>query len=147
MSQPAFQMIGDQHATSGAFGTAPFGTAHFGGQDWLPVELPTYHLGSDDLQESHRVKASEVIHYRHNIPVSVRSYGGPVRLWDVNFKAINESALPSLKAFFLARVFNLLPTGSAADITRVHWLGVEFRPAYVSPGVYSLAFSIQEYPQ
>jgi len=147
MSSPAFRLREDRFDASGAYGNEDFGTAVFGGQDWPAFELPTYHLGSDDLQEEHSITASEIIHYRLGVPVSIRPYGESVRAWRVDFAVIDEADIPDVKVFFLARVFDLLPHGEPLESIRVHWVGTTFHPVYLSPGKYSLSFKIQEYPE
>ena len=147
MSKPAFRMRGDRFTASEGYGVSPFGTAPFGGSIYSAQELPTYHLGSDDLQQDHNVSIGEIVHYRHGIPVSVRVYGVALRKWKVNFAVIDESSLAMLKDFFTVRVFDLLQFGNTGSSIRVHWLGTSFRPAYLMPGKYSLSFSIQEYPE
>jgi len=142
MSNPAFQIIGDLFVPGSGFGFEDFGTS-FGGTSYPAGTLPTYHLGSDDLQQKHRKRAGEILHTRMGIPVSVRAWTS-VNRWRVNFNAISESDLPDIQVYFDARVFNLLPTGDPGISILVRWVDVEFAPKYLFPGQYSLAFEIEE---
>ena len=142
MSSPAFQLTGNAFDASTGFGM-DFGLAAFGGSDYAAYELPTYHIGSDDLTEDHRRKAAEIVLYRLGAPVSVRKWTS-FRRWRINFNDLAEGNLSDLKTFFDARLFNLLPTGDPAIGYYVHWVDAEFAPVYVSPGHYSLTFEIEE---
>lgn len=142
MSAPAFQLIGDRFATS-AFGTSAFGTSPFGGSAYEAYTLPTFHLGSDDLTQSYRKAAGEIVHVREGLPVSVRPYA-TVRRWAVNFAVIDATKIEDLQEFFSARTFKLLPSGDPDIYYTVRWVGTEFAPSLIRPGKYALSFEIEE---
>ena len=143
MSTPAFQLIGGRFADSNGFGLSDFGTDPFGGSDWAAYPLPTYHLGSDDLQQTYRKGAAEVVHTRLGAPVSVRAWT-TFKRWRVNFNMIEETEISDIQDYFEARTFKLLPSGDPDISVTVRWVGREFAPDYISPGRYSLAFEIEE---
>jgi len=132
MSTPAFQLKDARFDPSSGFGLAAFGTDPFGGSDAPAYYLPTYHLGSDDLQETHRKGAAEVVHTRMGAPVSVRPWT-TFKRWRVNFNMIEESEIGDIQDYFEARIFNLLPTGDPAISISVRWVGTEFVPFYIAP--------------
>ena len=145
MSTPAFQIIGHYTTEGSGFGLEDFGTGSFGGTMYPAEDLPPYHIGSDDLQQSHRKRAAEILHTRLGVPVSVRPWT-TFRRWRVNFNAISESDLPIVQDFFEARIFKFLPSGDPAISITVRWVDIEFAPEYLFPGQYSLAFEIEEIP-
>ena len=107
--------------------------------------LPTYHLGSDDLEKTYRKKAGEIVHFRMGVPVSVRTWT-TIDRWRVNFAAITEAQVAMLQDYFEARTFDLLPTGAPESSIPVRWVDSEFAPKYVKPGIYALSFEIEEMP-
>ena len=122
MSSPAFQLSGQSAET-----------------------LPTYHLGSDDLEKTYRMRAGEIVHSRHGVPVSVRPWTTFNR-WRVNFNRITEAEIVVLRDYFEARTFDLLPSGAPESAIPVRWVDSEFAPEYVKPGIYALSFEIEEMP-
>jgi hypothetical protein len=143
MGAPAFQLTGTQSTASGAFGSAAFGTSPFGGNMYAALDVPEYHLGSDDLTESHHRAAGRIVHQRHGLTVSVRQFA-TTRRWAVRHSVLAEAKLSELRAFFDAGSFNFLQTGDPSNPTYVRWVGDQFAPEYLSPGKYTLSYEIEE---
>jgi hypothetical protein len=144
MANPAFQMIEAKFPGSGAFGEDAFGESVFGGSMWPPVVMPRVQLGSNDLAQSLREFISEIRLERYGHTVASRKYA-IARLWDVTYSAINLDAMELMRPFFRIRNFWLLPDGNdQQNKIPVRWVGTEFDPDYVSPGVYALKFQLEE---
>lgn len=150
MANPALQLMEPRFPGSGRFGQDPFGQSPFGGSDWPPVELPRVQLGSDDLAESRREKISRIRLERDGLIVAQRTLAR-ARMWDVNYRAAEISALEVLRPFSRVGLFWLLPDGAdQQNKIAVWWVGDEFHPQYVAPAVggrgalYALKFELEE---
>ncbi len=143
MSQPAFQLIEDRWAESGAWGTAPFGTSPFGGSSWPPSELPRIHMTSENLKRLLSRRLADIVHTRRGQVVSVRPFNN-WGVWRVSFVMLTEAQLDELWVFCQARTFRLLPTGDPGTYYTVYWTNQDFRPEYVGNGQYNLTFEIEE---
>lgn len=120
MSHPAFQIPGE-----------------------MPVRLPTYHLGSDDLLKELPGVSVDIEVQRYGVPISIRQWR-ELRRWRVNFNSVTEAQVGVLRPFWAARTFRFLPGGDPNIYVSIRWVDKGFEPDYIKPGYYSLSFVIEE---
>jgi len=143
MSNPAYMISGGRYGTTATFGTTAFGTTYFGGSGYVPDEVPTFNLGGDDLAESRRKVASEIVLQRNGIPVSVRPIATR-RRWRVQHNALTAAQVELLQDYFEARTFELLPAGDRGNSVVVRWVETDFSPNQIKSGLFSLSYEIEE---
>ena len=128
----AFQKIGTRYSTSGAYGTAAYGTTPYGGNQWPAYDLPTFHVGSDEIAEDRHRFAAEVVHQRYGATVSQRLWT-VLRRWNCNLIVTDGDTVDDLQTYFDVRVFKFLPTGDPNNSINVRWAASEFQPVYLKP--------------
>lgn len=144
MAAPALQLIEPRFPGSGRFGADPFGYSPFGGSMWPPVPIARVQMGSDDLSRSDREFVSEIRLERYGHTIAARVFAR-ARRWDVVYRATTAANVEALRTFFRVRNFLLLPDGNDHQNTiRVRWVGDDFTPELLSPGVYALKFGLEE---
>jgi len=143
VANPAYQLTGAQYSATGAFGTAPFGTSPFGGSGYNPYDLPMFNIGGDDLRETRRRKVARIVHRRSGMVVSARTLDY-ARVWTAQHAVVTQDDLDVLWVYCNAGTFDLLPAGDPSNTIPVLWVDAEFNPQYLSPGKYSLSYTIEE---
>lgn len=141
----------------GYFGTSAFGTTSFGmaitvnksGDFTLksaPVTVPSLAPGSDRLDRKHRPVAAEKVHSRDGVIVGARLFTTRYR-WRCVWRALTEAEMSSLRTFFLARKFYLLPYGTEElGAWVVRWTNSDFSPETIRGGYYNLQADLEEVP-
>ena len=140
----AFQLTGTMQAT-GRYGLDAYGTAPYSGSLYPAYDLPSFHLGSDEITESRHRFAGEVVHQRYGVTVSQRLWT-VIRRWDCNLIVTDGDAVDDLQTYFDERVFKLLPTGDPNNSITVRWAETEFAPTYLKPDTFAIKFQIEEVP-
>ena len=106
----------------------------------LTLENPQ--VGGDPLV-NYSERSADIELSRNGVPISVRRWTGK-RRWTLSYNAVSSSYISSLREYFQARVFGYQPTGSAAIEFTVRWVGSDFLPVQVTPGYWSITFTIEE---
>lgn len=140
---PAFMLIADRFASTGAYGTSEYGTAPYGGQDWPPYFLPTLVVPSDDLTKSNRPVRADIVHERLGVTVAARKWAVR-RKWHVAHAAITQAEIDQLLAFHAEGRFYLLPTGDPGFPIPVRWVGAEPGLTPLRNGLFDIAYTIEE---
>lgn len=139
----AYQLRGGRFATSGAWGASYWGTAPWGGQQFPIVPIPAVGLGSDDLTRTNAYGIADIVLTRNGQTIAVRPYSSwPV--WRVVHPKVSAAELAVLWQFCEARVFNLLPQGTADLVHVVYWVGAQFRPVPIGPDSFSLEYTLEK---
>ncbi len=144
MSTAALQLIGNEFAASGAWGTAAWGTSPWGGQAYDPLALPTVGLGSDNVTALRSRGIGDIVLSRRGQAVSVRPFAS-WGVWRVTLPLLTEAELDALWPFCEARVFRLLPDKDNPGTYRtVRWANSDFLPDNLGNGKYALSFELEE---
>jgi hypothetical protein len=146
MANPAYQLRGNEYGSSGALGTAPLGTCPLGGNLYDPYEVPTQYLGSDDLRVRGRIDPAGPQHERHGVVIGMRTWA-EVGRWRVIHRGLTDEQVATLKTYWSARIFNLLPDGNpTGTVIPVLWRTREWHPERIRGGRYQLEYELEERP-
>ena len=107
------------------------------------ITLETPQIGSDDLESAGRVLGATVNLERNGVTISSRNWT-TLSKWTINYNGTSWATVNAFRPFFIAKTFIMQPYGTAFVQYTVRWVDPEFRPVYISPGVYSLNFTIEE---
>lgn len=145
MAGPAFQLMDSTSDADGGYGTAPYGSGAYGGNEHEPYTLPPLQYPSDDLSTKRRKAHGAIVHRREGLIVGARKLAS-IGKWRVVLIAQNPEVADALQVFNEARIFWLLPTGEGGSKIPVFWTSEEFAPERLRGGYVSLDFMIEEIP-
>ena len=140
---PAFQLIEDKYAESGAYGVAAYGTGRYGGEDYPEVYLPALSAGSDDLAKSNHKSRATMTVSREGVIIGARKWTTR-RKWNVKLQHIEQDDLDDLITFWNAERFRMLPNGGGGQIVNVRWVDGEFKPTDLRGGYFNLELNLEE---
>ena len=148
MSWPAYQLHGEKipGAGSGALGTSELGTSPLGGNVHTPVPVPSLYIGSDDMRTKLRVERAGPEHRRHGVLIGARTWA-EIGRWKAVHHGLTAAEVASLRTFYTAMFFRLLPTGDVMGAAiPVIWTTREFNARQIRGGRYDLEYELEEQP-
>lgn len=105
--------------------------------------LPEAHLGSDDVIAELPRRAGRIETTRNGLVISSRVWKS-VRKWRFRYNRISAANVATLRTFFNFGTMILCPYDVLAIQHVVRWVDDEFSAEYVSPGYYSMDFTLEE---